>query len=398
MSAQSASEAIELFERIGLSGLNVTSPFKQHMLQKMDKLDPASSAIGAINTVVRDGEYLIGYNTDHIGVTSSLKELGLHLYRCHCLVLGAGGAGRAAAYGLVQEGARVTLVNRTHEKAVEAAIKLGCQAAPLEKLVPFLDQTEIVVSALAPGVNPLQEEWLNPSLVLLDANYPHSSIGTLARTKGCTVIRGEEWLLNQAIPVYKLFTGRDADRKSMEHALSPDVESKTTHDNISLIGFMGCGKTTVGQALAKKMGYSFTDLDAVIEKREGKTISEIFSLNGEKSFRSLEKTALSEIQQSKNTVFACGGGAVLDPANRDTLSRNSLVIWLDASLETCIQRIEPHSRPLLEKENKGDYPQVLFQTRIPFYARTADLVVSSEKKPEITAENIYEEIHNTFSH
>ncbi|MGB3863328.1 MAG: shikimate kinase [Candidatus Aminicenantaceae bacterium] len=397
ISAESTSETIFLFKDIDLSGMNVTSPFKQTLLQKLDKTGPAAAAIGAVNTVVKDGGLLKGFNTDHVGVTSSLKGLGLRLQERNCLVLGAGGAGRAAAYGLIQEGANVILANRTYDKAVQAAEKLGCQAIPLDDLRALLNKTEIVVSALAPRINPIQKEWLRPSHVVLDANYPHSPLSTMAQSQDCTVIRGEEWLLNQAIPVYKLFTGREANRKSMEDALSSDFKSKTICDNISLIGFMGCGKTTVGQILAKKLGYSFKDIDGVIEEREGKTVSEIFRLKGEQDFRALEKSVLSEIQQEKNNVYACGGGIVLDPANHDTLSRNSLVIWLYVSLESCLQRIDPSSRPLLDTEDRGEKPEVLFQTRIPHYARAADLVVMNERNPEKTAENIYEEIHQTLA-
>ncbi|HUU52571.1 MAG TPA: shikimate kinase [Candidatus Heimdallarchaeota archaeon] len=395
--AESASEAISLFKDIDLSGMNVTSPFKQTILQKLDKTGPAAAAIGAVNTVVKDGGLLKGFNTDHVGVTSSLKGLGLRLQERNCLVLGAGGAGRAAAYGLIQEGANVSLANRTFDKAVQAAKTIGCQAVTLDDLRSLLNKTEIVVSALSPRINPIQKEWLRPSHVVLDANYPHSPLSTMAQTQDCTVIRGEEWLLNQAIPVYKLFTGREADRKSMEDALSSDFKSKSICENISLIGFMGCGKTTVGQILAKKLGYSFKDIDTVIEEREGKTVSEIFRLKGEQDFRALEKSVLSEIQQEKNNVYACGGGIVLDPDNRDTLSRNSLVIWLYVSLESCLQRIDRSSRPLLDTEDRGEKPEVLFQTRIPHYARAADLVVMNERNPEKTAENIYEEIHQTLA-
>ncbi|NOR12037.1 MAG: shikimate dehydrogenase, partial [Candidatus Aminicenantes bacterium] len=197
ISVDKVSEAISFFEEIGLSGMNVTSPFKQTILQKLDKTDPAAAAIDAVNTVVKDEGLLNGFNTDHIGVTSSLKQLGLRLQEYHCLVLGAGGAGRAAVYGLVQEGAHVIVANRTHAKAVQAAKTFGCQAASLENLRSLLNTTEIVISALAPRINPIRKEWLRPSHVVFDANYPHSPLSDMALSQGCTVIRGEEWLLNQ---------------------------------------------------------------------------------------------------------------------------------------------------------------------------------------------------------
>ncbi len=397
ISVEKVSEAISLFEEIDLSGMNVTSPFKQTILQKLDKPDPAAAAIDAVNTVVKDEGLLNGFNTDHIGVTSSLKQLGFRLQERHCLVLGAGGAGRAAVYGLVQEGAHVIVANRTHAKAVQAAKTFGCQAVSLDDLRSLLNSTEIVVSALSPRINPIRKEWLRPSHVVFDANYPHSPLSDMALSQGCTVIRGEEWLLNQAIPVYKLFTGKDADRKCMKDALSSDFKSKENCDNISLIGFMGCGKTTIGRIIAKKLGYSFKDIDAMIEEREGKTVSDIFRLKGEQDFRTLEKSALSEIHKDKNTVYACGGGILQDPANRDTLSRNSLVIWLYASIESSLQRIDPRSRPLLDTEGQGEKPQTLFHRRISHYAQAADLLVLSETNPEKTAENIYDEIHHAFA-
>jgi shikimate dehydrogenase len=397
ISAESASHAIFLFKDIGLSGMNVTSPFKQDILENLDKADPAVSAIGAANTVVLDGTLLQGFNTDHIGVTSSLKHHGLHLQDSACLVLGAGGAGRAAAYGLIQEGAHVILTNRTYEKAEQAAESLGCQAAPLDSLKSLLDNTEIVVSALTPRINPIEQEWLRSSHVILDANYPFSSLRTLAQKQGCTTISGEDWLLHQAIPAYKLFTGREANRKSLVDALSSGFKYKTIYDNISLVGFMGCGKTTVGPILAEKLGYSFTDIDRMIEEREGETIPEIFQLKGEHGFRTLEKSMLPEIYQDKKAVFACGGGVVLDPTNRDTISQNSLVVWLYASMESSLQRIEPGSRPLLNSRENRKELELLFRTRIPHYARIADLVVSSDCDPEKTAENIYEEIHHTLT-
>lgn len=398
ISAENASEILFLFEDMGLSGINITSPYKQTLMQKLDETDSTASAIGAVNTCIKQGDLLKGFNTDPIGVASSLKNQGIHLKESPCLVLGAGGAGRAAAYALLQEGAHVYLANRTHDKAVQAAKALGCHAVPMDDLRSLLDKTEIVISTLLPHINPILKEWLRPSHVVLDANYPHSPLLTAALSQGCTVIRGEEWLLNQAIPVFRLFIGKEANRTSMKQALACAFDSGPIYETISLIGFMGCGKTTVGKILAKRLNYSFKDIDTVIEEREGKSILEIFDRKGEQGFRALEKSALSEIQQEDKTVYACGGGAVLDRVNRETLRRNSLVIWLYSRLESCLQRADPRSRPLLDKDGHGQKPQALFRTRIPFYARTADLVVSSEKNPEKIAENIYDEIHHALGY
>jgi shikimate dehydrogenase len=397
LSVEQASEAIAFFKEIGLSGMNVTSPFKQRIMPMLDTTDPTAEAIGAANTVVQDGEILKGSNTDHLGVISSFQQQALRLKGRQCLVLGAGGAGKAAVFGLVKEGADVTVVNRTYGKAVQTAKTMGCRAAPLDDLRSLLKTAGILVSALAPRVNPVRREWLQPSHIVFDANYPLSPLIEMALSQGCTVIRGEEWLLNQAVPVYKLFTGKVADRQLMKDTLSDDFKSERNYDNISLIGFMGCGKTTVGRILAKKLEYSFKDIDTLIEEREGQTITQIFRTQGEQYFRSKEKAVLSEIQTGKNAVYACGGGIAQDPANRKTLAQNSLVVWLHSPLEIIHQRIAPGSRPLLDGDGQGEKPGILFTQRIPYYAKTTDLAVFNNTPPEKTAERIHEEIHKSFA-
>ncbi len=397
VSAEQASESLTFFKEIGLSGMNVTSPFKQSIMHMLDSTDDTAAAIGAVNTVVQDKGTLKGFNTDHLGVISSFNQHALRLRGRRCLVLGAGGAGKAAVFGLVKEGADVTVVNRTYGKAVQTAKTMACRAAPLDDLKSLLEATDIVLSALAPRVNPVHREWLRPSHVVFDANYPLSPLSEMALSRGCTVIRGDEWLLNQAVPVYNLFTGKVADRMLMKDTLSDDFKSERICDKISLIGFMGCGKTTVGRILAKELQYSFKDIDTLIEEREGQTIAQIFRTQGEQYFRSKEKTILSEIQTDKNVVYACGGGIVQDSANRKTLAQNSLVVWLYSPLETIHQRITPGSRPLLNGDGQGEKPGILFTQRIPYYAKTTDLVVINNTSPEKTAERIHEEMHKSFA-
>lgn len=396
LAAEHASDAISFFREIGLSGMNVTSPFKTPIMTMLDKTDPAATAIGAVNTIVWDKGTLRGFNTDHLGVIASLKQHGLRLKGQQCLVLGAGGAGKAAVFGLVQEGAKVTVANRTYAKAVQTAKTLGCRAASLDELSFFLKTTDILVSALSPRINPVEREWMRPPLVVFDANYPFSPLSEMALSQGCTVIKGEEWLFNQAVSVYALFTGKDADSQLMKQVLSDDFKSERICDKISLIGFMGCGKTTVGRILAKRLAYSFKDMDTVIEEREGQTISRIFRTKGEPYFRAREKAVLSEIHTDKNTVYACGGGITEDPANREALRENSLVVWLHSPLETILQRIAPGSRPLLIGNGQAEKSGLLLTQRIPSYAQAADLAVLNNTAPEKVAERIHEEIHSAF--
>ena len=120
--------------------------------------------------------------------------------------------------------------------------------------------------------------------------------------------------------------------------------------NIVLTGFMGTGKTTVGQLLAERLNRPFIDTDQMIEERLGTKISEIFAKIGEIEFRKFESQTIKLISNFNNYVISCGGGAVVDPINVQNLSRNGIVINLYASVNNILSRIENlDSRPILKK-------------------------------------------------
>ncbi|MBK8809095.1 MAG: hypothetical protein IPO21_21710 [Bacteroidales bacterium] len=121
IAADSATEAIYLFNKTELSGMNVTAPFKEDIMPFLDIIDDDAQKIGSVNTVVKKDGKLIGYNTDHYGVANSIIEADISLKDINAVVIGAGGAGKAAAFGLVKNGAKVTIVNRTLAKAKAAA-------------------------------------------------------------------------------------------------------------------------------------------------------------------------------------------------------------------------------------------------------------------------------------
>jgi shikimate kinase len=118
--------------------------------------------------------------------------------------------------------------------------------------------------------------------------------------------------------------------------------------NVILIGFMGTGKTSVGQALAEALGYAYVDTDDLVEEKAGKKISKIFGEDGEDKFRHLESAALDQLPDFKRTVIAVGGGATIRTENREKLRNAGVVIALTAAPEEIYQRVkhEEH-RPLL---------------------------------------------------
>jgi shikimate kinase len=147
-----------------------------------------------------------------------------------------------------------------------------------------------------------------------------------------------------------------------------------TEKPIFLVGFMGAGKTTVGQALADKLKCDFIDLDSVIQQQTGKSIQQIFSEQGEPEFRQIERRAIQSCRELKNAVVALGGGAYLAEENRNVLRGTGITIWLDCPLEICFERVRGDgSRPLVGSEVEM---KALFDKRRPAYA-LADYVVQT---------------------
>lgn len=147
-----------------------------------------------------------------------------------------------------------------------------------------------------------------------------------------------------------------------------------TEKLIFLVGFMGAGKTTVGQALANQLKCDFFDLDRVIERQTGKSIQQIFFEQGEPEFRRIERQAIEACRELKQAVVALGGGAYLAEENRKVLRETGVTIWLDCPLEICFERVRGDgSRPLL---GNADEMKALLDKRRPAYAM-ADYVVQT---------------------
>lgn len=165
--------------------------------------------------------------------------------------------------------------------------------------------------------------------------------------------------------------------------------------NIALIGFMGSGKTTVGRILAKRLGYSFADMDEVIERKSGKAIANIFRDDGEEAFRNAETETLLEVLAKAEVVISCGGGVILREENRSALRLNSIVVFLKAGPEEIFKRVgnTGDMRPLLNTDNPRAAIERMLQDRESYYESAADIGVDTTgKSPGRVAELIIEEL------
>lgn len=142
---------------------------------------------------------------------------------------------------------------------------------------------------------------------------------------------------------------------------------------------MGSGKTAVGRRLARELGLPFHDADHEIEQRTGVDIPFIFDKEGEEGFRRREKEIIAELTGVPGIVLATGGGAVLDPDNRNRLTTHGTVVYLQTSVRQQLLRTRHgNRRPLLNTERPADVLEALMQEREPLYEVLADIVVNTD--------------------
>ncbi len=213
--APTCKEAMQRFMEEGFTGINVTSPFKDEVMEYISFPDSISSILGSANTVIRKGKELHSYNTDYWGVKNTLQEFinapQHSAYKTKVLVVGAGGAGKAAALAARDMGMEVYFANRSSHAAKPFAEKIGVEYIPLEKIPVLMPQTGIIIYNLSMDIGQLNDLSLEGKIVL-EANYAHPN---LANKDAGTYIDGRYWLYNQAIPAFRLFTGEEPDTTAM---------------------------------------------------------------------------------------------------------------------------------------------------------------------------------------
>jgi shikimate dehydrogenase len=397
VAASSAVEAVAALRSLGMRGLNLTAPLKEEALALADELSPEARALGAVNCLVASDGRIRGANTDPAGVLGALRGIGAEGRGRSCLVIGAGGAARAAAWALASAGGKVVVANRTRKRAEELAIRFGCRAAGLEELPSLASSAEIIVSTLSSDFLPDPESWLPRSAIyVLDADYKTGALARSASARGLAVATGADWLACQALPAYELFMGRPPELGPTETArlLGTARRAYEPGRKIALVGLMGAGKSRSGEALAESLGLAFVDLDQEIGREAGASIPEIFRREGESGFRERELRVLDRITSiSGPAVLAAGGGAPTSAASAAILRERCLCVWLLVSPATAADRTRGGGRPLLEGFDPQARLASLEAERRGAYAACSGLIVSTEgREPEAVAEVIHDEI------
>ena len=218
-------------------GANVTVPHKERVRPYLDRIDPLARDVGAVNTIVREGDSLVGYNTDAYGFVRSLKETAeLEPRGKRVLLLGAGGAARAAAYGLAGEKiAELTIANRTYERARrladevrDAVGQVGTIPWDADNLEAAGKAADLIVNSTSIGMkhgdaetrSPLKAHQIAPGCLVYDMVYnpPETRLLIEARQAGASTLGGLPMLLYQGAAAFEHWTGREAPIEIMFHA------------------------------------------------------------------------------------------------------------------------------------------------------------------------------------
>ena len=382
-------------------GVNATIPYKRTVLPYLDEISPEAARLGNVNTVVRlaNGR-LRGHNTDYFGFKTLVESAGADLAGKKALVLGGdGGAGTTCMTVLADLGMEPVSVSRDPAAAAQRRTAGAPAGSPLAD-VPIIGYGDLAAHADAALVvnctpvgmfprcpaSPLSEDRFEllaagglEAVVDIVYNPARTGLMLMAEKRGVPCAGGLLMLVAQAAEAVRCYTGRDV---APERITELTQSLSAAEQNIALIGMPGCGKTRVGEQLAKLTGRTHVDVDHELERQLGSTCQEFITTQGEDAFRREETRALSEVAAKSGQVVSCGGGVVTVPANYDLLHQNSFIVMLDRPID----ELPVHGRPITARDGIA----MLAAKRMHLYRTWADLVIRSRENAHATARALAE--------
>ena len=360
-------ELEDLLKNGDFDGMNVTIPYKKDVLPHLDEIDPLALRLGAVNTIVRRNGKLKGYNSDYYGFLSMVRRTGIDVSGKKALILGSGGASATAQAVMSDLGAQVIVISRSGEHNYDN-LRLHADASVLVNTTPV---------GMYPntGKAPVEVSRFPKLEVVLDVVYNPARTQLLMDCEklGIPAYNGLWMLGAQALHSAQWYADR-----TLPNSLIANVHRRLRDrmENIALIGMAGCGKSTIGQMLARETGKKFVDADAEIEALAGKPIPEIFETEGEDAFRKLETKVLADLGKQSGLVIATGGGCVTRAENYPLLHQNSRILWIRRDPD----KLPTAGRPLSQRTA----PAMLYKLRLPMYKAFADAAVDNDGDIEET--------------
>lgn len=375
ISTPTISDAFRFAQEMELDGLNITAPFKYDVLELIDKVDYQAANLNSSNTVKFTNNNSAGYNTDYFGILMTIWNNNVILNKQRVLILGAGAAGRSAAFAVRNLNSVVYLWDRNLSKSKKISKEVGVKYISTDELIKSLDSFQYIVSTIPHNSEILYNLQFSDKHVIFDTIYHQSYFKDNQSKFGYKLVSGETWLINQAILSHEIFLGYKP--KNIPTVSDLQKHAGIKHNCFVLIGFSGSGKSSIGSKVAQNLNADFSDIDQLIEDQNKSNISQIFEQHGESSFRQMEHEVLisvfNKIKSSKKTaIISTGGGILSNPDNIPYLKQLGFVIWIYSPLSTSIQRIKDiNNRPLL---SDLDTAYNLFNSRKEDYFKFSDAI------------------------
>ncbi|MBQ3492862.1 MAG: AAA family ATPase [Clostridia bacterium] len=361
-----------------LDGFNVTIPYKKDVIPYLDYVDERAKAIGAVNTVMYRNGKILGFNTDFDGMKYMLDRAGIVVKDKNVLILGSGGTSATARAVATSLGAKsVKILSRTGE-------------INYDNYKDTAKESEVVINTTPVGMYPNNYECkidLSAFSMLTgvaDAVYNPALTKLLyqAKQRGVAYSNGLPMLVAQAKYAMEKFLDVCVSQEVIEpivKKLSSDMQ------NVVLIGMPGCGKSTIGKAVASTLNREFIDTDQEIIKKAGMEIAEIFATKGEEEFRKLESEVLREVGLTTGKVIATGGGVIKNRENYFPLKSNGKIFWIQRSVEKLVAEGRPLSKDRQTVEK-------LYLERKENYEYFADKKIDNNSELELAVKGVLENL------
>jgi shikimate dehydrogenase len=356
-------------------GLNVTIPYKEDVVPFCNDLSDTARTIGSVNTLTRlaDGS-LYGDNTDYFGFAYLVEKTGMDPNDGKVIILGNGGASLTVQVVLRDMGVKnIAVISRQGTDNYENINK--------HRDAMMIVNTTPVGTYPDNGISPIADlSVFKMCKVVIDLIYNPARTELLlqAEEQGILGINGLAMLVAQAKRAAELFTGKTIPNEQID-SIALKIAKQTR--NIVLIGMPGCGKTSIGTELAKRLGRDFADTDEWIEKTSGKPIPAIFSEDREDTFRKMESEALRSFCIQSGLVIATGGGIIKQDENKRIIRQNGIMVFLDRDID----QLPTSGRPLSERDGISS----LAIARLPVYLKWSDFTIAV-RGIEQTAADIHE--------
>lgn len=362
--------------------INVTIPYKKTVMPLCDVLSPQAERIGSVNTLKVDAAGKIhGFNTDYYGFSYLLKRAGIDPGGKKVIILGSGGSSVTVQAVLSDghAGQMVVISRRGQDNYQNLARHFDAQIIVNTTPVGMFPQNleipidlsrfyrcEAVVDII---YNPLQTR------LLLDA-----------AKLGMKYSNGLPMLVSQAKMAAEIFTDTPLADREIERVIG-QMEREAA--NIVLIGMPGCGKSTVAGEIGRLLQREVLDTDVLCTEAAGKSIPEIFALDGEEAFRKIESRAANTAGSRLGAVIATGGGIVKRPENFNSLKQNGFIVFLERPLDELAIEGRPLSTDIRQLQR-------LYEERYPLYCRFCDKKVAVASNGMETAELVIQQFKEFF--